>query len=56
MDARNTYTGYRDSAVWKSLPAVKAGRVFEWRAAAPYSYLASLPVLQGFSRAYASVT
>ena len=55
VDARNTYTGYRDLAVWKSLPAVKAGRVFEWKAAAPYSYAASVPVLQGLTKAYASL-
>ena len=55
VDARNTYTGYRDSAVWKSLPAVKAGRVFEWKPAAPYSYLSNIPVLEGYTKAFASV-
>ena len=55
VDARNTYTGYRDSAIWKSLPAVKAGRVFEWRPAAPYSYLSSTPLLTSLTEAYTSV-
>ncbi len=55
VDARNTFTGYRDSAVWKSLPAVKAGRVFEWKPAAPYSYLSNVPVLEGYTKAFASV-
>ncbi len=55
VDARNTYTGYRDSAVWKSLPAVQAGRVFEWKPAAPYSYASSVAVLDGFTQAYASL-
>ena len=47
LDARNTYTGYQDTAIWKSLPAVKAGRVFPWKPAAPYSYLSSIAVLDG---------
>ena len=55
VDARNTYTGYRDSAVWKSLPAVKAGRVFPWTTAAPYSYAAGVGVLDGMTKAYASL-
>ena len=55
VDARNTFTGYRDSAVWKSLPAVKAGRVFEWKPAAPYSYLSNTGVLEGYTKAFASV-
>ncbi|SEP77882.1 ABC transporter substrate-binding protein [Microlunatus flavus] len=55
VDARNTYTGYRDSAVWKSLPAVKAGRVFAWKPAAPYSYLSSTAVLQGYTDAFGSL-
>lgn len=55
VDARNTYTGYQDTAIWKSLPAVKAGRVFEWKPAAPYSYLSSTPVLTGLTEAYRSV-
>ncbi|SDV02193.1 iron complex transport system substrate-binding protein [Microlunatus sagamiharensis] len=55
VDARNTYTGYKDTAIWKSLPAVKAGRVFEWKPAAPYSYLSSTPVLTGLTEAYASL-
>ena len=55
VDARNTFTGYKDTAVWKSLPAVKAGRVFEWKPAAPYSYLSNVPVLEGYTKAFASV-
>ena len=55
VDARNTFTGYRDSAVWKSLPAVKAGRVFEWKPSAPYSYLSNVAILEGYSRAFASI-
>ena len=55
VDARNTYTKYQRSAVWKSMPAVKAGRVFAWKPAAPYSYAASVPILQGFGEAYAAV-
>jgi iron complex transport system substrate-binding protein len=55
VDARNTFTGYRDTAVWKSLPAVKAGRVFDWKPSAPYSYLSNVAVLEGYTRAFASV-
>ncbi|HEY0239856.1 MAG TPA: ABC transporter substrate-binding protein [Friedmanniella sp.] len=55
LDARNTFTGYQDSAMWKSLPAVKAGRVFEWKPAAPYSYLSNVAVLEGYTKAFASV-
>ena len=55
LDARNTFTGYQDSAVWKSLPAVKAGRVFPWKPAAPYSYAANVAVLEGYTQAFASV-
>jgi iron complex transport system substrate-binding protein len=55
VDARNTFTGYRDSAVWKSLPAVKAGRVFEWKPSAPYSYLSNVAILEGYAKAFASV-
>ena len=56
VDARNTYTGYKDTAIWKSLPAVKAGRVFEWKPAAPYSYLSSTPVLTSLTEAYGSLS
>jgi iron complex transport system substrate-binding protein len=55
VDARNTYTDYQKSAVWRSMPAVKAGRVFAWKPAAPYSYAASVSILRGFGEAYASV-
>ena len=55
VDARNTYTDYQKSAVWKSMPAVKAGRVFPWKTAAPYSYAASAPILRDLGTAYASV-
>lgn len=55
VDARNTFTGYKDTAVWKSLPAVQAGRVFEWKPAAPYSYLSNIGVLEGYTKAFASV-
>jgi len=55
LDARNTFTGYQDSAVWKSLPAVKAGRVFEWKPSAPYSYLSNVGILEGYTKAFASV-
>ena len=55
LDARNTYTGYQDSAVWKSLPAVKAGRVFPWKPAAPYSYASNVAVFEGYTKAFASV-
>ena len=55
VDARNTYLGYQDSAVWKSLPAVKAGRVFEWKPAAPYSYLSNTSVLEGYTKAFESI-
>jgi iron complex transport system substrate-binding protein len=55
LDARNTYTAYQDTAVWKSLPAVKAGRVFPWKPAAPYSYAANVAVLEGYTQAFASV-
>ena len=54
VDARNTYKGYRDQPTWKALTAVKEGRVFEWFPAAPYSYAASVGILQGFGKAYAS--
>nr|WP_269778797.1 ABC transporter substrate-binding protein [Microlunatus antarcticus] len=56
LDARNTFTGYQDSAVWKSLPAVKAGRVFPWKPAAPYSYLSNIAVLEGYTKAFASIS
>ncbi|MGI3783411.1 MAG: ABC transporter substrate-binding protein, partial [Janthinobacterium lividum] len=55
LDARNTFTGYQDTAVWKSLPAVKAGRVFAWKPAAPYPYLSNIGVLEGYTKAFASV-
>ena len=55
LDARNTYTAYQDTAVWKSLPAVKAGRVFPWKPAAPYSYAANVAVLEGYTQAFASL-
>ena len=55
LDARNTYTGYQDSAVWKSLPAVKAGRVFPWKPAAPYSYASNVAVFDGYTKAFASL-
>ena len=55
LDARNTFTGYQETAVWKSLPAVKAGRVFPWKPAAPYSYAANVAVLEGYAEAFASV-
>ena len=55
LDARNTFTGYQDSAVWKSLPAVKAGRVFPWKPAAPYSYASNVAVFEGYTQAFASV-
>ena len=34
---------------------MKAGRVFEWKPAAPYSYLSNVPVLEGYTKAFASV-
>ena len=55
VDARNTYQGYLQQPTWKALPAVKAGRVFPWKPAAPYSYRASVSVLDGFTKAYSSL-
>jgi iron complex transport system substrate-binding protein len=36
---------------WKALPAVEAGQVFDWKAAAPYSYAASAPIFDAFAAA-----
>jgi len=36
---------------WKALPAVKAGQVFDWKAAAPYSYAASVSIFDAFAAA-----
>ena len=41
-------------ALWKSLPAVKAGQVHDWLAAAPYSYLANAPIFAAFADAIAT--
>ena len=54
VDARNTDTGYRNQPTWKALSAVKAGKVFEWKPAAPYSYVSSVPILEGFGQAWAA--
>ena len=43
-----------DKATWKALPAVKSGQVFDWKPAAPYSYLSSAPLLDAFATALTS--
>ena len=40
-----------DNATWKALPAVKSGQVYDWKPAAPYSYLSSAPLLDAFATA-----
>jgi iron complex transport system substrate-binding protein len=39
--------------VWQALPAVRAGQVHDWKAAAPYSYLAGAPIFADFAAAMA---
>ena len=43
-----------DQATWKALPAVKSGQVFDWKAAAPYSYVSTAPLLDAFAAALTS--
>ena len=52
-DARSPETQQASDqvALWKTLPAVKAGQVFDWKAAAPYSYLSSAPIFADFAKA-----
>jgi iron complex transport system substrate-binding protein len=38
-------------ATWQALPAVEAGQVFDWKAAAPYSYLTQGPIFADVARA-----
>jgi iron complex transport system substrate-binding protein len=41
---------------WRALPAVKAGQVHPWKAAAPYSYKANAPILTDFADALSGAT
>jgi iron complex transport system substrate-binding protein len=52
-DARDPAGQKKADAVptWKALPAVKAGQVFDWKAAAPYSYAASVSIFDAFAAA-----
>lgn len=52
-DARSPETQQASDKVplWKAMPAVKAGQVFDWKAAAPYSYLTSAPIFADFAKA-----
>lgn len=52
-DARSPVTQQASDkvALWKALPAVKAGQVYDWKAAAPYSYLSSAPIFADFAEA-----
>jgi iron complex transport system substrate-binding protein len=52
-DARSPETQQASDqvALWKSLPAVKSGQVYDWKAAAPYSYLSSAPIFADFAKA-----
>lgn len=49
VDARNTYTGYKQLSTWKALSGVKQGNVFPWYPAAPYSYLSSTKIMDDFT-------
>jgi iron complex transport system substrate-binding protein len=53
---RSIRSGADELATWKALPAVKAGQVFDWKAAAPYSYLTSAPILADVARALSGAT
>ncbi len=52
--------GYADqpgadvAATWQALPAVKAGQVFPWKPATPYSYAANTPVFADLAAALTS--
>jgi iron complex transport system substrate-binding protein len=55
-DARN-YASEKDTDIkptWKALAAVKAGQVFDWKPAAPYSYAASAPIFADIASALTS--
>ena len=54
VDARNTDTSYRNQPTWKALSAVKAGKVYEWKPAAPYSYRSSVGILEGFGTVWSA--
>ena len=39
---------------WTALPAVKAGQVFDWKPAAPYSYASNIAIFEAFAEALTS--
>ena len=41
-----------DQPTWKAMPAVTAGKVFDWKPAAPYSYAAYVEILKGLRPAF----
>lgn len=52
-DSRNyaDQPGSDVAATWEALPGVKAGQVFAWKPAAPYSYAANAPLFTDFAAA-----
>lgn len=53
VDARDyasTLAAIKNVAAWKNLPAVKAGQVYPWYAAAPYSYKSYAKIYQDFAK------
>jgi iron complex transport system substrate-binding protein len=48
-DFQGTLDGIKDIGAWKNLPAVKAGQVYPWYAAAPYSYTSYAKIYQDFA-------
>lgn len=46
VDARTPVAQAEKVATWKRLPAVKAGQVYEWKTAAPYSYAQYGPIFE----------
>jgi iron complex transport system substrate-binding protein len=52
-DSRN-YASRKDTdakPTWRALSAVKAGQVFDWKPAAPYSYAANAPIFADIAQA-----
>ncbi len=39
---------------WTALPAVKAGQVFDWKPATPYSYASNIAIFEAFAEALTS--
>ena len=54
MDHSRNYASKKETdakPTWRALPAVKAGQVFDWKPAAPYSYAAHAPIFADIAQA-----